>query len=123
MNQDLSDILKPLLAGKKPDDLVFQSQRGLSIDDNNFQKRIFKKVLKDLGIPERVLHACRYTFGSRCIDSGITPIMTAFLIGNNPETALKNYTHQINLPKYLSLYLSYKTAVLYLFLVLFSRLF
>ena len=98
MNQDLLNILKPLLAGKKPDDLVFQSQRGLSIDDNNFQKRIFKKVLKDLGIPERVLYACRHTFGSRCIDSGITPIMTAFLMGNNPETALKNYTHQINLP-------------------------
>ena len=99
MNQDLLNILKPLLAGKKPDDLVFQSQRGLSIDDNNFQKRIFKKVLKDLGIPERVLYACRHTFGSRCIDSGITPIMTAFLMGNNPETALKNYTHQMNLPK------------------------
>ena len=99
MNQDLSDILTPLLAGKKPDDLVFQSQTGLSIDDNNFQKRIFKKVLKDLGIEERVLYACRHTFGSRCIDSGITPIMTAFLMGNNPKTALKNYTHQINLPK------------------------
>lgn len=98
MNQDLLDILEPLLAGKKPDDLVFQSQTGLSIDDNNFQKRIFKKVLKDLGIEERVLYACRHTFGSRCIDSGITPIMTAFLMGNNPETALKNYTHQINLP-------------------------
>lgn len=99
MNQDLLVILKPLLAGKKPDDLVFQSQTGLSIDDNNFQKRIFKKVLKDLQIEERVLYACRHTFGSRCIDSGITPIMTAFLMGNNPETALKNYTHQINLPK------------------------
>ena len=58
-----------------------------------------KKILKDLEIEERVLYACRHTFGSRCIDSGITPIMTAFLMGNNPETALKNYTHQINLPK------------------------
>jgi integrase len=25
--------------------------------------------------------------------------MTAFLMGNNPETALKRYTHQINIPK------------------------
>jgi integrase len=92
-------VIKPNLVNKSDDDLVFQSQTGLSIDDNNFQKRIFKKVLKELQIQERVLYACRHTFGSRCIDSGITPVMTAFLMGNNPETALRNYTHQINLPK------------------------
>lgn len=99
LSADLLTILKPLLESKGNDDLVFQSQTGLSIDDSNFQKRIFKKVLKELRIPERVLYACRHTFGSRCIDSGITPVMTAFLMGNNPETALRNYTHQINLPK------------------------
>ena len=99
LSPDLLKILNPLLNGKDNDDLVFQSQTGLSIDDNNFQKRIFKKVLKELKIEERVLYACRHTFGSRCIDSGITPVMTAFLMGNNPETALRNYTHQINLPK------------------------
>jgi len=99
LSPDLLTILNPLLEGKDNDDLVFQSQTGLSIDDHNFQNRIFKKVLKELKIPERVLYACRHTFGSRCIDSGITPVMTAFLMGNNPETALRNYTHQINLPK------------------------
>jgi integrase len=99
LSPDLLKIIKPLLDNKNDDDLVFQSQTGLSIDDNNFQKRIFKKVLRELKIQERVLYACRHTFGSRCIDSGITPVMTAFLMGNNPETALRNYTHQINLPK------------------------
>ena len=99
LSPDLLKIINPLLKGKGDDDLVFQSQTGLSIDDNNFQKRIFKKILKELKIEERVLYACRHTFGSRCIDSGITPVMTAFLMGNNPETALRNYTHQINLPK------------------------
>ena len=99
LSPDLLKILKPLLEAKNNDDLVFQSQTGLSIDDNNFQKRIFKPILKKLEIDERVLYACRHTFGSRCIDSGINPVMTAFLMGNNPETALRNYTHQINLPK------------------------
>jgi len=99
LNEDLLKVIKPLLKGKNADDLVFTSQTGLSIDDNNFQKRIFKKILKHLGIQERVLYACRHTFNSRCIDSGITPVMTAFLMGNNPETALRNYTHQITLPK------------------------
>ncbi|OHC84135.1 MAG: hypothetical protein A2546_05505 [Sphingobacteriia bacterium RIFOXYD2_FULL_35_12] len=98
LTPDLLYILNPLLDGKQKDDLVFQSPNGLAIDDNNFQPRVFKKVLKGLNIEERVLYACRHTFGSRCIDSGITPVMTAFLMGNNPETALRNYTHQINIP-------------------------
>jgi len=58
----------------------------------------FKKVLLSLGIDERVLYACRHTFGSRCIDEGVSPVMTAFLMGNNPETTLRNYTHQLNIP-------------------------
>jgi len=99
LTNDLLEILKPIVDGKNEDDLVFQSYKKLAIDDNNFQKRIFKPILKHLGIEERVLYACRHTFGSRCIDAGITPVMTAFLMGNNPETALRNYTHQINIPK------------------------
>lgn len=99
LTSDLLNVLEPIISGKQQDDLVFQSPKGLAIDDNNFQKRIFKPILKELKIEERVLYACRHTFGSRCIDSGITPVMTAFLMGNNPETALRNYTHQINIPK------------------------
>ena len=91
-------MLKAIIKGKKQDELVFLSPTGKSIDDHNFQNRVFKKVLNELGISERVLYACRHTFGSRCIDAGITPVMTAFLMGNNPETALRNYTHQLNVP-------------------------
>jgi integrase len=98
---DLKGILGPLVVGKQEDDLVFQSYSGLAIDDRMFQKRVFAPVLKELNIPHRVLYACRHTFGSRCIDSGITPVMTAFLMGNNPETALRNYTHQLSIPKHL----------------------
>jgi len=99
LTDDLLEVLRPSILGKQPDDLVFLSPKGKSIDDHNFQNRIFKPILKELGINERVLYACRHTFGSRCIDSGITPVMTAFLMGNNPETALRNYTHQISIPK------------------------
>jgi integrase len=97
--EDLKEILCPLIDGKVSDELVFLSYSGKSIDDRMFQRRVFSVVLKRLNIPHRVLYACRHTFGSRCIDMGITPIMTAFLMGNNPETALRNYTHQISIPK------------------------
>jgi integrase len=103
MDDELIAILYPLVEGKRSDDLVFQSPKGLLIDDRMFQRRVFRNVLKGLGIENRVLYACRHTFGSRCINEGISPVMTAFLMGNNPETALRNYTHQISLPKNLPL--------------------
>ncbi|MES2429436.1 MAG: tyrosine-type recombinase/integrase [Bacteroidota bacterium] len=98
LTQDMEEILLPIIKKRKVDDLVFISPEGKPIDDNNFRTRVFKKILRDLGIEERVLYACRHTFGSRCIDEGLTPVMTAFLMGNNPETALRNYTHQITIP-------------------------
>ena len=98
LTQDLIDVLKPLNENKIADDLVFLSPKGKAIDDKNFQARIFRQVLNKLEIPPRVLYACRHTFGSRCIDEGVSPVMTAFLMGNNPETALRNYTHQLNIP-------------------------
>jgi len=99
LTEDLQEVIKPLLTNKHADALVFQSFSGGPIDDRMFQRRVFKPVLKALEIADRDLYACRHTFGSRCIDQGITPVMTAFLMGNNPETALRNYTHQITLPK------------------------
>ena len=99
MTEDLEELLLTQIKGKNFDDLVFQSFSGGAIDDRMFQRRVFSVVLKGLNIPHRVLYACRHTFGSRCIEAGISPVLTAFLMGNNPETALRNYTHQINLPK------------------------
>jgi len=99
LTNELLTVLSPLIINKKPDDLLFTSSKGVAIDDRMFQRRIFKPVLNELGIEDRVLYACRHTFGSRCIDMGINPVITAFLMGNNPETALRNYTHLINLPK------------------------
>lgn len=96
--EDLKEILLPIVEKKKPDDLVFVSPTGKAIDDNQFQKRIFRKVLKGLNIEHRVLYACRHTFNSRCIQAGMTPVEAAFLMGNNPQTALRNYTHLLNLP-------------------------
>ena len=101
MTDDLEELLRLATVGKDADDLVFQSFSGGAIDDRMFQRRVFSVVLQKLNIKHRVLYACRHTFGSRCIESGINPVMTAFLMGNNPETALRNYTHQLNIPRQL----------------------
>jgi integrase len=99
LTEDLLAVIQPLLVEKDSDALVFQSFSGGAIDDRMFLRRVFKPVLKSLEIADKDLYACRHTFGSRCIDQGMSPVMTAFLMGNNPETALRNYTHQITLPK------------------------
>jgi integrase len=101
LTEDLEEILLPLVLGRKTDDLVFTSPAGKAIDDRMFQRRVFSKVLKGLNIEHRHLYACRHTFNSRCIEAGMTPVMAAFLMGNNPETALRNYTHQLSLPEHL----------------------
>jgi len=103
LTEDLLTVIQPLLIDKHSDSLIFQSFSGGAIDDRMFLRRVFKPVLKSLGIADKDLYACRHTFGSRCIDQGMSPVMTAFLMGNNPETALRNYTHQITLPKDLPL--------------------
>ncbi|KIC92591.1 hypothetical protein HY58_03435 [Flavihumibacter sp. ZG627] len=89
----LKGILASLIKDKANDALVFTSPMGKAIDDRMFQRRVFRKVLEGLQIEYRVLYASRHSFGSRCIEAGLTPVMTAFLMGNNPETALRNYVH------------------------------
>ncbi len=81
LTEDLKDIILPLTLNKKSDELLFQSHKKKAIDDQIFQRRIFKKVLEKLGVEERVLYACRHTFGSRCINEGFTRVMTAFPYG------------------------------------------
>jgi integrase len=101
LTPDLRKILLPLVKYKNADDLVFISPTGKCVDDRMFQKRIFSHVMKELNIEHRNLYACRHTFGTRCIQERLTPVMTAFLMGNNPETALRNYVHLTELPKQL----------------------
>jgi integrase len=99
LTDDLRELLEKQASGKQGNDLVFTSPKGKAIDDRMFQRRIFRTVLEGLNIENRVLYACRHTFSSRCMESGLSPVTTAFLMGNNPETALKSYTHQLSLPE------------------------
>ena len=98
LTSDLHELLASRVSGRHPDELVFPSPKGLCIDDQMFQKRIFKKVLEKLQIAPRVLYACRHTFGTRCIEGGLDPLKTSMLMGNNPETVLRNYVHPVALP-------------------------
>lgn len=94
MNTFLIDLLVPLCTGKTDTQLVFINQNGNSIDDKKFQDRVFKPVLRQLGIPNRDLYALRHTFATRAVQSGMKPHEVAYLMGDNLDTIIKNYYHK-----------------------------
>ena len=99
LSDDLRDILLPQITGKEPEDLVFPSPRGSFINDRNFQDRVFKPILKGLGLQDKHLYALRHSFASRALEQGLNILSTSYLMGNNPDTMLKHYAKLINKPK------------------------
>jgi integrase len=89
---ELMALLEPLISGRQPDELVFLSPKGLSIDDRMLQRRVFKPVMKALGYGDKDLYVARHSFGTRAIEQGMSPTGTAYLMGHSTvETAMRNY--------------------------------
>lgn len=88
----LKELVEDQIIGKKPDDFVFPSQTGLSIDDHRLQTRIYKPVMVALGFGNRDLYAARHSFGTRSIEQGISPTSTAYAMGHATiDTVIRNY--------------------------------
>ena len=80
------------MRGKQPNDFVFPSPKGKSIDDRMLQRRILKPVLKKLGLEDRDLYAARHSFGTRAVQQGMSLTDVAYLMGHTTvETAMRNY--------------------------------
>lgn len=100
MSDRLYELLSERCKGKKPDDLVFTSHKGLAIDDRALQRRVLKPILRALGLAERDLYAARHSFGSRAIEQGFPISSVAYLMGrSNIETTMRNYIHVIRKPE------------------------
>jgi integrase len=103
LSDDLVELLLKQVVNKKPDDFIFPSPRGLSIDDQMLQKRILKPVLKKLDLEDRDLYAARHSFGTRAVQQGMALTEVAYLMGHTTvETAMRNYVSvskpAVNLP-------------------------
>jgi integrase len=93
MHAELKAVLETQCKGRDRKAFVFTTSRGNPINDQMFEKRIFKQVQLTLEIPVRDLYACRHTFATRAIQLG-TPIHeVAYLLGDSVQTVLKNYFH------------------------------
>lgn len=92
LNEDITDVLKPICERKRPGDFVFTNREGNPIDDNRFQKLVFKPLLKKLNIPVRDLYACRHTFGTIAVEQKMDILSVAYLMGHKkPRTVLDYY--------------------------------
>ena len=104
IESELADRLCQISHGLEPDDLLFKSVYGKPIDDRNYLKRIWKPTLLALELPYRVPYACRHTMASRALESGLSPIAVAHMMGHSsPTLVLERYGHIISQPELPSL--------------------
>ena len=94
INNDLKELLEPMITGKSDNEFVFLSPKGLSINDHMLGRRIVKPVLKKMKIGDRDLYAARHSFGTRAAQQGMAITDIAYLMGHsNIETTMRNYIH------------------------------
>lgn len=92
LSEELRTLLTPLLANKADDSFVFQSPKGLSIDDRMLQRRVLRPVLKELGLKKKDLYVARHSFGTRAAQQGMAITDIAYLMGHTTvEAAIRNY--------------------------------
>ncbi len=63
--------LLPLLAGRKPDELVFPSKRGTPIDRHNLLEKRFYPALKAAKLPRIRFHDLRHTYAALMISMNV----------------------------------------------------
>jgi integrase len=81
---ELLDILKKQCEGKAPNDFVFLSIKGNTIDEVSVG-RVLKTVLAKLEIEPKVTYFLRHCFVSRCIQQGLTVLEVMKLVGHVDE--------------------------------------
>lgn len=96
----LTDRLQSMLMERRSrsadgEDLVFPGPKGSAIDDNNFRKRIWKKILEKAGVLYRKPYISRSTLISHALNQGMNPVNIAELTGHDVDTLYRNYAGAI----------------------------
>jgi integrase len=97
MTPKLTTMLKARKpATPDPEALVFTGPTGKTIDDQNFRKRAWAKILKQLEIDYRKPYTTRHTLISHALDLGMNPVMVAQLTGHDVQTLYQNYAGNVS---------------------------
>jgi integrase len=79
-----------------PSDLVFFTPTGLPIDDRNFRRRAWTKVLKAAGVEYRCPYTSRGTVASHALASHQDHVSVAKALGNSPKVLYDHYVDTID---------------------------
>lgn len=99
MEDDIKGIMSAQCQGKGCDELVFTSPKGMAIDDRMLQRRIFKPIMREVGLGERDMYCARHSFGTRAIEQGEPLTTVSELMGNKVDTLVRHYVKPIGQPK------------------------
>ena len=80
----------------QPDDLVFLSPKGLSMNDHTFRRRAWKKILASCQIEYRSPYNLRHTAASYHLANKVNPIAVAEQLGHSKRVLLETYAHVID---------------------------
>jgi integrase len=93
----LVEVLRPLVAGKAPEDFVFTMVEGGPLHHGNFHKRYWKEAVKAAGpaVPKKLrIHDLRHTHASWLLSAGVAPLVVAARLGHSSATTTQNvYGH------------------------------
>jgi integrase len=86
---------KEALNPQSDDELVFASPTGLPICDRMFNRRAWKTVLANAGVPYRRPYTTRKTQASHSLANGANPIDVARALGHDVNTLYEYYADSI----------------------------
>lgn len=96
----LPNSVTQMLLNRRPanpntDALVFTAPQGGAIDDHSFQRRAWTTVLNQLGIPYRKPYTTRSTAISLALESGMSPVTVASIMGHDVSTLFSHYAGSV----------------------------
>jgi integrase len=81
-------------------ELVFPSEAGTPIDEQNFRLRNWERILRRAKAPARVLYQCRHTFVRLALEHGDHPQHIAAMLGHvSTEMVFKRYGRWMRRPE------------------------
>jgi len=92
IHEGLEAVLQAHMPPRRaPDDSVFTTRAGASIDEANFQRRVWLRALRALRIRPRPFYNCRHTYISMLLDAGAKPLFVCRQTGTSLEMIEKHY--------------------------------
>ncbi len=82
--------------GYNPDGYVFCQENGQPYEPRTYQD-LFKRCVRQAGIPDANFHSLRHTFATRALEQGMDVVTLSRLLGHaTPSVTLDKYGHALN---------------------------